>query len=408
MGLMSSTILALAGIVHRDPWLGTKLHSADCGLERWESGGIPRTASVLGSGRAGGPALDLGQVLRRGARPHLRRRLHAACEVSIGCVIPSACRPLPTVLHPLLTGGFVEPHSIRVVHLNKGGDDNDIVSSRCRFEEARSALTRALASRELFGAPLLVLANKQDAQDAQPPEEMQQGLGLDELKVHAVPNFLLLHGLTCHAYGGDRRCGWDCERALVERQGPTHRPKLSSFFGTKGFAKLVTVSVSPPLAHRAQNLDIRRPSVHFCRAWLPAWLPAGAVQGAGCVGPDGRGHSGGAAVARGRDTAQRQSRPAAATAHVATDHPRVWRSLQRAELTCASACGAEVCARRAEGMWASVTGGFFHMLRFLWDAILNLLKNAADQPPGLLQRTSVDRGFMRAVWTGLSATALGL
>lgn len=42
---------------------------------------------------------------------------------------------------------------------------------------------RALASRELFGAPMLVLANKQDAADAQPPAAMQQMLGLDELKV---------------------------------------------------------------------------------------------------------------------------------------------------------------------------------------------------------------------------------
>ena len=42
---------------------------------------------------------------------------------------------------------------------------------------------RALASRELFGAPMLVLANKQDAADAQPPAAMLQMLGLDELKV---------------------------------------------------------------------------------------------------------------------------------------------------------------------------------------------------------------------------------
>ncbi|CAK0783302.1 hypothetical protein CVIRNUC_006501 [Coccomyxa viridis] len=51
-----------------------------------------------------------------------------------------------------------------------------------RFEEARGALFKALGSRELFGVPLLVLANKQDLQDAQPPEAMQQMLGLDDLK----------------------------------------------------------------------------------------------------------------------------------------------------------------------------------------------------------------------------------
>ena len=58
---------------------------------------------------------------------------------------------------------------------------NDAVLT-CRFEEARGALFKALGSRELFGVPLLVLANKQDLQDAQPPEAMQQMLGLDDLK----------------------------------------------------------------------------------------------------------------------------------------------------------------------------------------------------------------------------------
>ena len=57
------------------------------------------------------------------------------------------------------------------------------LTDRCRFEEARGALFKALDSRELFGVPLLVLANKQDLQDAQPPEALQQMLGLDELKV---------------------------------------------------------------------------------------------------------------------------------------------------------------------------------------------------------------------------------
>ena len=56
-------------------------------------------------------------------------------------------------------------------------------TDHCRFEEARGALFKALDSRELFGVPLLVLANKQDLQDAQPPEALQQMLGLDELKV---------------------------------------------------------------------------------------------------------------------------------------------------------------------------------------------------------------------------------
>jgi signal recognition particle receptor subunit beta len=48
---------------------------------------------------------------------------------------------------------------------------------------------RALASRELFGAPLLVLANKQDAADAQPPESVQQGLALEDLKARSPSSF---------------------------------------------------------------------------------------------------------------------------------------------------------------------------------------------------------------------------
>lgn len=52
-----------------------------------------------------------------------------------------------------------------------------------RFEETRGALFCALSSRELYGAPVLMLANKQDSPDAQPPAAVQQMLGLDELKV---------------------------------------------------------------------------------------------------------------------------------------------------------------------------------------------------------------------------------
>ena len=98
--------------------------------------------------------------------PHDMKRV-LWCEALVGLhhVHPS--------LHKLQTGadlsGLLRMCSLR--------------TDSCRFEEARGALFKALDSRELFGVPLLVLANKQDLQDAQPPEALQQMLGLDELKV---------------------------------------------------------------------------------------------------------------------------------------------------------------------------------------------------------------------------------
>jgi ADP-ribosylation factor related protein 1 len=51
----------------------------------------------------------------------------------------------------------------------------------CRFEEAKDALERALSSRDLYGAPLLVLANKQDVDSSRPTAEITQQLGLGKL-----------------------------------------------------------------------------------------------------------------------------------------------------------------------------------------------------------------------------------
>lgn len=47
-----------------------------------------------------------------------------------------------------------------------------------RLDEAKSALDRALGSRELFGAPLLVMASKQDRDSHLPASEITQALGL--------------------------------------------------------------------------------------------------------------------------------------------------------------------------------------------------------------------------------------
>ena len=41
-----------------------------------------------------------------------------------------------------------------------------------RLEEAKAALDKALGSRELFGAPLLIAANKQDVEHALPATEV--------------------------------------------------------------------------------------------------------------------------------------------------------------------------------------------------------------------------------------------
>lgn len=50
-----------------------------------------------------------------------------------------------------------------------------------RIEEAKRVLDRVLGSRELFDAPLLVLANKQDAMGAWSATDVQENLGLGVL-----------------------------------------------------------------------------------------------------------------------------------------------------------------------------------------------------------------------------------
>ena len=50
-----------------------------------------------------------------------------------------------------------------------------------RIEEAKTVLDRVLGSRELFDAPLLVLANKQDILGAWAAGEVQEHLGIGAL-----------------------------------------------------------------------------------------------------------------------------------------------------------------------------------------------------------------------------------
>ena len=50
-----------------------------------------------------------------------------------------------------------------------------------RWDEAKGALDKALGSRELFGAPVLVLANKQDLAHAGGEDELASHLGLSSV-----------------------------------------------------------------------------------------------------------------------------------------------------------------------------------------------------------------------------------
>lgn len=70
-------------------------------------------------------------------------------------------------------------------------------STPARFDESKRALDKVLGSRELFGAPLLVLANKQDAAGAAELQEVQASLGLS--KADTRPNKVQ----PCSAHTGE-------------------------------------------------------------------------------------------------------------------------------------------------------------------------------------------------------------
>lgn len=55
-------------------------------------------------------------------------------------------------------------------------------ASRSRFEESKAALDRVLASRELLGAPLLVMANKQDLEGAAGAQEVADAFALSRVE----------------------------------------------------------------------------------------------------------------------------------------------------------------------------------------------------------------------------------
>ena len=57
-------------------------------------------------------------------------------------------------------------------------------SERSRLGTLRTEVSRLLASEDLAGAPLLVLANKQDLADAMSAQELSDALGLNLVRSH--------------------------------------------------------------------------------------------------------------------------------------------------------------------------------------------------------------------------------
>lgn len=54
-------------------------------------------------------------------------------------------------------------------------------ASRARFDESKAALDRILGSGELYGAPLLIMANKQDIENVADAQEVSDYFGIGKL-----------------------------------------------------------------------------------------------------------------------------------------------------------------------------------------------------------------------------------
>lgn len=92
-------------------------------------------------------------------------------------------------------------------------------ADRGRLEEAKAALDRALGDRDLYGAPLLVLANKQDVGGAASPGELADAFGLGRLD----------GGRACSVQAVTARTGEGVKPAvqwLVENMKKSQRPEL--------------------------------------------------------------------------------------------------------------------------------------------------------------------------------------
>ncbi|PNH05257.1 ADP-ribosylation factor-related protein 1 [Tetrabaena socialis] len=104
---------------------------------------------------------------------------------------------LPTVG---LNVGRIEAHNHNVIFWDLGGQSglrsiwdkyyNEAhavvyvvdAAARPRFDESRGALDRVMENRELGGAPLLIMANKQDLEGAASALEMGQVMGVERME----------------------------------------------------------------------------------------------------------------------------------------------------------------------------------------------------------------------------------
>lgn len=108
---------------------------------------------------------------------------------------------LPTVG---LNVGRVEVHNSSLVFWDLGGqtglrsiwdkyyeESHAIIyvvdsENKARFDESKAALDRVLGSRELIGAPLLLLANKQDLEGAASPQAVAEQFGIGKVDSRPV------------------------------------------------------------------------------------------------------------------------------------------------------------------------------------------------------------------------------
>ena len=76
-----------------------------------------------------------------------------------------------------------------------------------RFDESRGVLQTLMANPEVAGAPLLLLANKQDAEGALPAHEVEARLELPQLLLQVQPQ-ALQHSRRWHCWARPNRRPW--------------------------------------------------------------------------------------------------------------------------------------------------------------------------------------------------------
>ena len=94
-----------------------------------------------------------------------------------------------------------------------------VAADTARIDEAKTALERALGSSELYGAPLLVAANKQDCENAESAATLADRLGDTALRAMRPCR---VHGIS--AYTGQGIA--DGLRWLIEEVKHTPRAQM--------------------------------------------------------------------------------------------------------------------------------------------------------------------------------------